>query len=169
MLHWPADSHRWSFDPDRRYGRRRPSDKPDGLWLSPVAARWGWADCAEFNQMADRLPLPPPVRFAVDVSRLLVLRSHRDVPERFRWSPSDAELAELSRRMPGQDWSRALAGVRWDAMAAEGFAGVVTDGWSARIGDDPAWWYRWDCDAAVVWDLSAVRLTEMPVRSRLAQ
>lgn len=159
MLHWPEEPREWTFDPDRRYRTRKPTSKPDGLWLSPAEAKYGWDACVQANDMRGRLPLPSPARFSVETSRLLRLRSPADVPPAFRWSPSPAELSELENISPGEDWSRVSSGVMWDRIAREGFSGVFVTSWSgASLSRDPSWWYRWDCVSAVVWDLSAVRL-----------
>ena len=145
----------FEFDRDREYLEVDNGFKPDGLWLSDDSNNNGWiAWCKEQNNGWIRGHNIWEV--LVDTRRLLkISRSPENVPKKY--------LIPHPGFRPG---SKQLC-VDWKQLKADGYAGFWVDDYKG-VFVDHIWWYGWDCDSAVVWDLSVVVQVEPMVASKVA-
>lgn len=132
----------FTFDPNRVYQQRRPTFKPEGLWLS-VDGEHGWKEWCEGEQWGiDGLSYETPfqIREGANVLRLSTLDEIRALPKRFPLKETYLD--------GWVDWKPVIE--QYDGILVTPYV------WEARYDIATSWYYPWDCASGCFWNLASV-------------
>lgn len=170
FMHYPKPGADFELDVNRKYrlydcpwgGMKA---LPNGFWLSDEDRDKGWLKFAAEN-MPDLIEGSLPVCVSVDTSDMLILDSRFSLDAKF-FKPMPHDMKEsieswMEEASMSGDASDILGGPRpdWTAVS-RAYSGIWVPAyekgeWTTEDHRDYRWWHSWDCDSAVLWDLSAV-------------